>query len=116
MTVTIASSAVGANIVPFPGRLHEQLGLFASPSSTTPSTAISGLIVSMAHRPCRSCGCESFVIGSSKAMHTARVDCADCGAFGGWLSRGAFAFIQMTIEKFGPPTTPIALRPPTLDF
>jgi hypothetical protein len=111
MSITIASTATaGSNIIPFPNHLHEQVGLFASPSSMTPSTGINGLIVAMAHRPCRSCGCESFVIGSSKAMHCARLDCIECAAFGGWLSQGAFTFIRMTVEKFGPPTTPIIVR------
>ena len=31
-------------------------------------------------------------------------------AFGGWMSRGAHVFIEMTIKKFGRPVEPITVR------
>jgi hypothetical protein len=102
------------NVIKFPAaRLpHTQLGLFASTANTTtvPSTGITGLAVRMTHRPCRACGSANFTIGSSAAIHSARLDCAECGRFAGWMSRGAYVFIQMTIEKFGRPVEPITVR------
>jgi hypothetical protein len=104
-------SSSSANVIPFPVRYYRPLDdLFANPTSTAPSTGIVGLAVKMLHRPCRTCGCTDFIIGSSAAMHCARLTCAGCDAFGGWMSQGAFTFTRMTIEKFGRPTEPIIVR------
>jgi hypothetical protein len=43
-------------------------------------------------------------------MHHAGLRCIECNQHAGWLSRGAFTFIEMTIEKFGRPTEPITVR------
>jgi hypothetical protein len=93
------------NIIPFPvARLpHRQLGLFAGTTSASSSNGIVGLVTTLAHRPCRSCGSVAFTIGSSKAMHNARLTCADCGAFAGWLSKGGCDFIRISVEKYGLP-------------
>jgi hypothetical protein len=56
-----------------------QLDLFGPP--TAPST----LPTIPAPRPCR-CGGTQAALGSSHAMHAARLTCADCGAFLGWAS------------------------------
>ena len=80
------------------------------------STGLVGLIVRMIHRPCPACGCTAFIIGSSAAMHHARLTCIECDRHGGWLSRGAFTFIHMTINKFGRPTTAIVVRETKKDF
>jgi hypothetical protein len=40
-------------------------------------------------------------------MHSARLTCACCGAFSGWMSKGEFTFTTMTIERYGPPTTAV---------
>ena len=99
------------NIIPFRVRgLPGQRDLFTGPSSTAPSTGVVGLVVTMVHRPCLACGSKSFIVGSSAAMHHARLTCADCEAFAGWLSKGAFTFIRMTVERFGLPTEPKTVR------
>jgi hypothetical protein len=106
------------NVVLFPARgTFGQTDLFCGPAGTPTSTGtIVGLAVVMLHRPCRDCGSVSFVIGSSAGPHHAALRCVDCGHHGGWLSRGAIAFINMTVEKFGMPTEPVAVRENKKDF
>jgi hypothetical protein len=76
------------------------------------STGTAGLVVKMIHRACRTCGGVDFVIGSSCNMHHASLRCVQCNQHAGWLSRGAYVFIQMTVSKFGRPTEPITVRHP----
>jgi hypothetical protein len=99
---------MNATIIPFPGSPSES-GLFTS-SATTPTTGVTGLAVQMMHRPCASCGSVNFVITSSVAMHHAGLRCIECNRHNGWLSKGAFTFLEMTIAKFGLPTKPITVR------
>ena len=95
------SSTSTARIIPFPSRgLPGQHDLFLGPSGTIASTGIVGLTVKMLHRPCRSCGSTAFTITSSAAMHHAGLRCVECDRHGGWLSAGAFTFIEMTIARF----------------
>jgi hypothetical protein len=116
--LTTSSASSTAKIIPFPSRASSgQCDLFVAPSSTTmASTGIVGLAVKMVHRPCRSCGSANFIIGSSAAMHHAGLRCAECNHHGGWMSKGAFTFVRMTIEKFGRPTTPVSVRESKKDF
>jgi hypothetical protein len=88
--LTVPSCTNTATIIPFPvvHRLRP-----------TPSGGIVGLVVNLAHRPCRACGSKNFAIGSSKAMHAARLTCTNCGTFGGWLSHGGYAFVSMAVER-----------------
>jgi hypothetical protein len=107
MTTSLTSTAT--KLIAFPHTPCRQLDLFAAAATTTPSTAIAGLVVSMIYAPCPACGAVNFVIGSSAAMHCGRLNCAGCGAFGGWLPKSAYRLIQATLE-FGRPTTPIIIE------
>jgi hypothetical protein len=51
----------------------------------------------LAH-PCHS---NFAVIGSSTTLHAARLTCADCGRFRGWLSHTAAAAIQEVQARVG---------------
>jgi hypothetical protein len=107
------SSASTTNVIAFPARgLPGQYDLFlvSSAPPTVPDTGIVGLAVKMMHRPCRWCGSADFTITSSAAMHHAGLRCIACNKHGGWLSKGAFVFLEMTVEKFGRPVEPIAVR------
>jgi hypothetical protein len=105
------SSSTTATIIPFPSRgLPGQSDLFLTPEATVASTGVTGLAVRMIHRACRNCNSTMFIIGSSAAMHHASLRCAECDAHAGWMSRGAYTFVQMTIAKFGAPTEPITVR------
>jgi hypothetical protein len=104
-----ATSSSASNIITFPP-IPGEYDLFPGPSSTTAGADIVGLAVKMLHRPCRACGSVNFIIGSSKAMHHASLHCAECSYHGGWLSKGAFTFLEMTVDKFGRPTAPIIVR------
>jgi hypothetical protein len=105
LTIT-TSTSTNNNVIPFPPRgLVRQTDLFHGPSSTMASTSIIGLIVKLVHRPCRSCQAVHHIVGSSCAMHSAKLTCAECGRFSGWMSRGEFIYAKMTVERYGPPTT-----------
>jgi hypothetical protein len=79
-------------------------------TTTLPSTSIVGLLVSMADRPCRTCGSTNFVVGAGKAMHAASVMCSACGRHGGWVSQASYAFINEVVDVFGRPEQPIIVR------
>ena len=116
LTIT-TSTSTDTNVIPFPSRgLPGQHDLFLGPASTPTSTGIIGLAVEMLHRPCRDCGSVNFIIGSSRAMHEASIRCAECDRHGGWLSKGARTFIEMTVEKFGRPVEAIIVREQKKDF
>jgi hypothetical protein len=58
--------------------------------------------------------CDNIVtLGPSKSMHAARMHCATCGTFRGWLSIEAADFITATGAKFGAPEN-IVLRTASL--
>ena len=97
------SSASTATIIPFPARgtFAGQPDLFRGPSATPSSTTVVGLVIKRVHAPCRRCEAVHFIIGSSAAMHHARLTCAECGAFNGWMSKGEFEYVGMTVAKIG---------------
>lgn len=104
------ATASSSNVFQFPPLALPDL--FSAPVTlgTAASADPTGLGVKMVHRPCRSCGSTHFIIGPGKGPHLASVKCIECNQHSGWLSRGALAFIRMTIEKFGRPIEPIAVR------
>jgi hypothetical protein len=83
-----------------------QLSIF---ESTLPSSSPIGLTVIMA-KPCRNCGSDSAIIGSSRGPHHASALCECCGGHRGWLSGTTFKFLSDVIENFGRPTEPILIR------
>src|SRR5262245_41051265 len=109
-SINATSTSTSNNVIPFPG-WHPSGDLFLSGLTPT-STGIVGLIIKRTHAPCRACGAVHFIIGSSAAMHCARLTCAECGVFSGWLPKGDFTFHRMTVDKFGPPTGAFAVRNP----
>jgi hypothetical protein len=90
-----------------PARKPEQLDLFGI---TPPSTSIVGLIVTMAERPCRHCGSNAFILGSSCGPHHGRLGCAGCDRHSGWISGETRRFIDSIIDHFGRPDEPIIVR------
>jgi hypothetical protein len=58
---------------------------------------------------CSSCERNVALIGPGRAMHKAALLCV-CGRHRGWVSNASFAFLQMIVETFGRPTTPIAIQ------
>jgi hypothetical protein len=109
------SSTSSTNVIPFPARgLPGQFDLFllssSPPTVPTDTHSLVGLAVRMLHRSCRWCGSVDFTITSSAAMHHAGVRCVSCLKHGGWLSKGAVVFLEMTVAKFGRPTSAIIVR------
>jgi hypothetical protein len=99
--IRMITTHTSSNIIPFPQRgSFCQHDLFQA-STTIVSTGIVGLIIKRVHAPCRYCGGVHFIIGSSAAMHSARLTCAECNAWGGWMSRGEFNYAAMTLAKLG---------------
>jgi hypothetical protein len=84
----------------------KQLSLFPQ-AATAKSTGIIGLVIEMP-TAC-ACGATAATVGSSAGPHAASLIC-ECGRFAGWLPRRAAEFIASTIDTFGQPTKPIALR------
>jgi hypothetical protein len=83
-----------------------QLSLFESISA---SSLPIGLCVIMP-KPCRNCGSDAAVIGSSRGPHHARLNCECCDSHRGWLSGTAYKFLSDVIENCGRPTEPIEIR------
>jgi hypothetical protein len=77
--------------------------------STTSSSSPIGLNV-IVPRPCRNCGSDSAVIGSSRGPHHASLLCERCGGHRGWLSGTTFKFLSDVIEHCGRPTEAIEIR------
>jgi hypothetical protein len=74
---------------------------------TTPE-ARGGLAVKLPDS-CR-CGSDIARIGSPAGPHLAELRCTMCQQHRGWLPRAAHQFLTETINKFGRPDTPIAIR------
>jgi hypothetical protein len=80
-------------------------------------TNLVGLQVKLARlidqqKPC----CRNLaIIGEGKGPHAGALHCVDCGNHRGWLSKTTAAWIETVINKFGAPTTPIVVRPSSLD-
>ena len=107
-TDIVITASTTTKLIAFPRTPRRQLDLFGGAATTAPSTAVAGLVVSMIHAPCPACGAVNFIIGSSAAMHSARLTCAGCGGFGGWLSKSAHRIVQATLES-GRPATPVII-------
>jgi hypothetical protein len=84
----------------------QQLDMFGA---VAPSTSIIGL-TAILPKPCHWCGANSVMIGSSRAMHHARLDCSECGRHRGWASGEAVLFLQGIIDHFGRPDQPVIVR------
>ena len=78
-----------------------------------PSTSpIAGLTVRLEDgTPCRNCGCCEAVIGSSVGPHEARLNCWRCNGHRGWVSQRTASWITSVVERFGPPSEAILIRP-----
>jgi hypothetical protein len=87
---------------------NRQLGLFASPESTT-TDLILGLAVKLPDS-CRACGTYVVRIGSGAGPHVAGLACDECEQHRGWMSRTSYDFIRAIATKFGHPDTPIVIR------
>jgi hypothetical protein len=80
-------------------------------------TNLVGLQVKLARlidqqKPC----CRNLaIIGEGKGPHAGALHCADCGQHRGWLSKTTAAWIESIINRFGAPTTPIVVRPSSLE-
>src|SRR5215472_14235865 len=83
-----------------------QLDLFElTPPSSSPLT---GQHVQL-DRTCR-CGSNIAIAGPACRMHAARLSCANCGAFVGWLPRATARWLINVVTRFGAPSSssPIA--------
>jgi hypothetical protein len=87
-------------------RPHDQLELFGCTSATLASTSVLGLTI---FQPCPYCG-STAVVGSSCAMHSARLTCRGCGRHSRWLSRDDFRRLAEIVGAVGHPTIPIDLH------
>jgi hypothetical protein len=86
--------------------MSAQISMF---ESTSPSSSPIGLSV-IVPKPCRNCGSDSAVIGSSRGPHHASLLCEGCGGHRGWLSGATFKFLSDVIEHCGRPTEAIEIR------
>jgi hypothetical protein len=98
---TYAPSSEGA-------RRHEQLELFGRTPVSLASTSVVGLTVLT--EPCPRCGSAAALVGSSRAMHSAGLNCCGCGRHVRWLSRQDFQCLTEIVDAVGHPTSPIDLR------
>jgi hypothetical protein len=86
-----------------------QLSLsFESSTTAATSTSVRGLTV-LLPGAC-SCGSRNAVVGSSSGPHYARIVCARCSKWRGWMSATSFNFVAEIIDQFGRPVAPIAVR------
>jgi hypothetical protein len=77
--------------------------------STASSLSPIGLNV-IVPKPCRNCGSDSAIIGSSRGPHHARLNCECCNSHRGWLSGATYKFLSGVIEHCGRPTEAILIR------
>ena len=82
-----------------------QLSMFAA---TTPSSSPVGLAVVLP-KPCRNCGYDTAIVGSSTGPHHASLACSCCGVRRGWVSAATYRFISTIIDTFGRPVEPIVV-------
>jgi hypothetical protein len=86
----------------------QQLDLFEPTSSL--SSPLIGRHVRL-ERVCL-CGGKIAVIGSSSpAVHAARLSCANCGRFVGWLPQSTARWLTGIVTRFGAPpsSSPISI-------
>jgi hypothetical protein len=82
-----------------------QLNLF---EPTSPSSSpLSGQHVRL-DRTCR-CGSNIAVIGPPRRMHAARLSCASCGVFVGWLPQATARWLINVVTRFGAPSSSSAI-------
>jgi hypothetical protein len=86
-----------------------QLNLFEPIPATSSSSPLIGLRVQLP-RACSNCGGSIGVVGSSAAMHAARINFAACNAFCRWLAQREADFLVAVSKKFGAPSSPIVIR------
>jgi hypothetical protein len=85
---------------------RSQLNMFvATPEERSP---LIGLTVRLPDH-CR-CGSDVARIGPPVGPHLAELRCAHCGHHRGWLPRQAHQFLTETVNTFGRPSEPIAIR------
>jgi hypothetical protein len=87
----------------------QQLDLFSTPSS--PSSPLIDQHIRL-DRVC-SCGSNIAIIGSSSpTVHAARLSCANCGTFAGWLPQATAQWLTSIVTRFGAPpsSSPIDVR------
>jgi len=86
---------------------HNQLDLFGRTATSLASTSVVGLTIRT--DPCSRCGGTAALVGSSCAMHSARLNCFGCGRHVRWLSRQDFQRLTEIVDAVGHPTSPIDL-------
>jgi hypothetical protein len=79
--------------------------LVSAPESRSP---LIGLAVKLPDT-CR-CGADVARIGPPVGPHLAELRCARCARHRGWLPRQAHQFLTEVVNKFGRPTTSVAIR------
>jgi hypothetical protein len=89
-------------------RRYDQLDLFVRTPASLASTSVVGLTILT--EPCLYCGSAAALVGSSCAMHHARLTCCGCGRHVRWLSRQDFQHLTEIVDAIGQPTSPIDLR------
>jgi hypothetical protein len=63
-------------------------------------------------KPC----CRNLaIIGAGSGPHAGEFRCVDCNRHRGWLSQSTASWISEVVNRFGAPTTPIVVRPSSLD-
>jgi len=55
-------------------------------------------------RTCR-CGSNIAIAGPAYRMHAARLLCANCGAFVGWLPQATARWLTNIVTRFGAPSS-----------
>jgi hypothetical protein len=87
--------------------VEPQLDLFPTSS---PSSPLTGQHVRL-DRVC-ACGSNIAIVGSSRSMHAARLACASCGTFAGWLPQTTAKWLTSIVTRFGAPpsSSPIDVR------
>ncbi len=82
-----------------------QLDLFVTPESRGPLVGLAVRLPDACH-----CGNDVARIGAPAGPHLAELYCARCERHRGWLPRSAHQCLTETVERFGRPTEPIAIR------
>jgi hypothetical protein len=90
------------------GARHNQLDLFNCTPTALASTGVAGLTILTG--PCPRCGNTAALVGSSCAMHCARLSCCGCGRHVRWVSRQDFQRLSNIVDAVGHPAGPIDLR------
>jgi hypothetical protein len=65
---------------------------------------------------CPGCGSMAAIVGKGAGPHAARLDCANCARFRGWLPALAAEALVDTTRRCGRPTVVIQSSSPEFDF